>query len=68
VDASMSAESPSIKSTQFFSNRSLAERLGLVPSIDNWLMVDRLSYPAEPLNAERNRKPNEDHVDNKPQN
>jgi len=31
-------------------------------------MIDRLSYPAEPLNAERYRKPNEDHVDNQPQN
>jgi hypothetical protein len=32
-------------------------------------MIDRrLSYPAEPLNAERYRKANEDHVDNQPQN
>jgi hypothetical protein len=38
--------------------RSVDERIGLESSIDNSLMIDRLSYPAEPLNAERYRKPN----------
>ena len=46
----------------------LKECLGLESSIDNWLMIDRLSYPAEPLNAKRYRKPNEEHVGNQPQN
>ena len=57
-----------IAKSRFHPVRELETRIGPVASIDNWLMIDRLSYPAEPLNAERYRKPNEDHVDNQPQN
>jgi hypothetical protein len=46
--------------------QSVNECLGLESSLDNWLMIDRLSYPAEPQNAEGYGKPNEDQVNNQP--
>ncbi len=56
-----------IANSRFLPVRELEKRIGPVASIDDWLMIDRrLSYPAEPLNAERYRKANEDHVDNQP--
>ena len=61
---------PSVKALTEFPNvlNNIAENLEDIARLNADILTNWLSYPAEPLNAEQYRKPNEGHMDNQPQN